>query len=297
MSISRGFDFDGSHFENKGIDADGNVINVPDHYHDVSLDIFRVVFQVDYTFEEPWAIRTRLPIEQRSRFAEINNVDSIATAEELEAMERNLQIHHPTEILSGFGDMELLLSWHAHDFGTEGGSLAIATGSTLPTGRTEENPYALGEVGERHEHIQFGTGTFDPLIEFNYGRPVGDDGIFSLFGQGRFPIAESDKGFKGSALVQGGVGYIKGLGEFGPWDDVNGVLGLFYQNQGRAKWDGVVDLNTGFESYSLQLGFSWWDESMTSWNLSLVLPIKIETPDESRDTYDPGPLINLAIGF
>jgi len=297
VSISRGLNFDGSHFENNGIDADGNVIEVPSHYHDVSLDIFRVVFQVDYTFEEPWAIRTRVPIEQRSRMANIVDIDPSATAEEIEAMERNLAIHHPPEILSGFGDVELLLSWHAHDFGMEGGSLAIAAGSTLPTGRTEDDPYALGEVGERHEHIQFGTGTFDPLIEFNYGRPIGDDGVLSLFGQGRFPITESSKGFRGSNLIQGGLGYIKGLGEFGPWDDVNGVLGIFYQNQGRAEWNGVIDRNTGFQSYSLQLGLSWWDESMTSWNLSLVLPLKMETPDESLDTYDPGPLINLAIGF
>ena len=279
------------------MDAEGNVIDVPGHVHDVTLDLFRVVMQFDYTFDEPWAIRARLPLESRTRTSSISQIDPSATPEQIEAMERNLQIHHPSEMLTGFGDMEVLLGWHAHDFGVEMGSLAIAVGSTLPIGKTEDNPYDLGDDGEAHEHIHFGSGTFDPILELFYSRPVGEDSIFSIYGQGRFPNAVSGKGFKGSQLIQGGFGIVSPLGEVGPWENLNGLLGVFVQDMGPAYWDGLEDPNTGFQNVSLQLGVSWRDESMKSWNLSLVLPLSVDSTSGPEETYDPGPVINLSIGY
>ena len=297
LSISRGFGFDGTHYEDKGIDEFGNTISVPGHVHDVTLDLFRVVMQFDYVIEDPWSIRARLPLERRTRTSSISQIDPAATPEQIEAMERNLQIHHPSEILTGFGDLELLLGHQFRDFGVEMGSLSIALGSTLPTGKTEDNPYELGDAGERHEHIQFGSGTFDPILEFSYARPFGESSVFSLYGQGRFPTSTSSKGYKGSQLIQGGMGVVTALGEVGPWEHLNGVLGLFVQDMGLAYWEGEEDPNTGFQNLSLQLGINWRDEMMRSWNLSLILPLSVDTSSGPEGTYDPGPVINLAIGF
>ncbi|MAJ29572.1 hypothetical protein CBD41_09935 [bacterium TMED181] len=273
------------------------MIDVPGHVHDVTLDLFRVVMQFDYSFKEDWFVRGRLPLERRTRTSSLAQVDPASTPEQIEAMERNLQIHHPSEVLKGFGDLELLWGWHVRDLGVEMGNLAIALGSTFPTGRTEENPYELGDDGEAHEHIQFGSGTFDPIIEFSYSRPIGEESIFSIYGQGRFPTAVSSKGYKGSQLVQGGMGVVTPLGKVGPWDHLNGLVGVFVQDMGRAYWDGVEDPNTGFQNVSLQLGISWRDEVMRSWNLSLILPLTVDTSSGPEGTYDPGPIINLAIGF
>lgn len=296
-SLTHGFGFDGSHLETHGIDVNGDVIDVPEHRHEVDLEISRVLLQFDYTFEEPWGVRWRIPLEQRARVSSLGSIDPAATAQEIEAMERNLQVHHGSRVLKGFGDADLLLAWHGHDWGTEGASIGVAAGTTLPLGRTEENPYAAGEVGEIHEHIQFGTGTFDPVIELFYSRPVGEESYLNSFFKGRFPGSENDEGYRGSRTLDLGVGFFKPLGSLGPWQEAHGNLALLYQKQGRALWDGEIDPNTGFETYSASMGVSWYDERMNGWTLSLVLPLSINTPNVTEGVYDPGPIISLGVGF
>lgn len=297
VSLIRGFGFDGSHEEDKGVDALGNVVAVPSHSHEVSLDIARLQFQLEYTFEEPWAVRWRLPIEQKSRSASLANIDPAATPAEIEAMQRNLQIHHPSRNLLGFGDMDMLLSWHSHDMGKDGALFSAAAGTTLPLGRTEENPYLAGDSGEEHEHIQLGTGTFDPIIEVFYSRPFGEEGTLSAFAQGRFPGSRNDEGYRGSRMIQGGLGAIKPLGDLGPWEQTFGVIGLVYQDQGRATWDDEVDPNTGYQALSATIGISWKDEELRNRTFSLILPLSIKTLDSSEGTYEPGPVLSLGIGF
>lgn len=280
-----------------GVDPlSGEVVDVPLHRHEVTVDIARIQFQLEYTFEEPWAIRWRLPIEQKSRTSAIGRIDP-ATPEEIEQMERNLQIHHPSQTLMGFGDMEMLLSWHNHDMGEEGSLFSAAAGTTIPLGRTEENPYLAGDSGEEHEHIQFGSGTFDPIIELFYSLPIGEKSSISAYAQGRFPGNRNDEGFRGSQSLQGGIGAITSLGDFGPGEQSFGVLGLLYQDLGRATWDGLIDVNTGFQALSASIGISWKDEEYRNRTLSLILPISLETPNSSEGTYEPGPVLSFGIGF
>jgi len=297
VALTRGFGFDGSHDEMHGIDAGGNVVDVPLHRHDVTVEIARLQFQFEYTFEEPWAVRFRLPIEQKSRTAAIDSIDPAATPVEIEQMERNLQIHHPSRKLMGFGDMDLLLSWHSHDMGKEGSLFSTAVGTTIPLGRTEGNPYLAGDSGEEHEHIQFGSGTFDPIIEMFYSRPIGEETSVSAYAQGRFPGSRNDEGFRGSQSLQGGIGAITSLGDFGPGEQSFGVLGLLYQDLGRATWDGLIDVNTGYQALSASIGISWKDDEYRNRTLTLILPISLETPNSSEGTYEPGPVLSLGIGF
>mgnify|MGYP000187935285 FL=1 len=280
-----------------GVDPlSGEVVDVPLHRHEVTVDIARIQFQLEYTFEEPWAIRWRLPIEQKSRTSAIGSIDP-ATPEQIEQMERNLQIHHPSQTLMGFGDMEMLLSWHNHDMGKEGSLFSAAAGTTIPLGRTEENPYLAGDSGEEHEHIQFGSGTFDPIIEMFYSLPIGEESSISAYAQGRFPGSRNDEGFRGSQSVQGGIGAITSLGDFGPGEQSFGVLGLLYQDLGRATWDGLIDVNTGYQALSASIGISWKDEEYRNRTLTLILPLSLETPYSSEGTYEPGPVLSFGIGF
>jgi hypothetical protein len=68
--------------------------------------------------------------------------------------------HHRNETLVGPTDPWLML--HA---GTTWGRYAWSArlGVTIPLGSTVPNPFELGREGLPHEHIQFGTGTFDPV--------------------------------------------------------------------------------------------------------------------------------------
>ena len=252
---------------------------------------------MEYTFDEPWAVRWRLPIEQKSRTASIGSIDPAATPIEIEAMERNLQLHHPSRTLTGFGDMEMLLCWHRHDVGKEGACFSASAGTTFPLGRTEGNPYIAGDVGESHEHIQFGNGTFDPIVEMFYSRPLGEDSIIRAFCQGRFPGSTNAEGFQGSQSIQGGIGAMKPLGNFGAGETSFGLAGLLYQDYGQATWDGVIDPNSGFTTLSGTLGISWKDEEFRNWSLTLVLPISIDTPYSSVGSYESGPVLSLGVGF
>ncbi|MDE0961113.1 MAG: hypothetical protein OSB09_10060 [Planctomycetota bacterium] len=293
----RGFGFDGGHFEDQGIDEAGNVIDVADHRHEVSLDIARLQFQLEYTFDEPWSIRWRLPIDIKTRSSHISAIDPLATPVEIEAMERNLLTHHPSRTIRGFGDIDMLLCWHKHNVGTDGGLFSAAVGTSVPLGRIEKNPYSLGSEGAFHEHIQLGTGSFDPMMELSYSRPIGDDLIISAYGQGRYPVGENEYGYRASRSVQGGIGALKPMGAVGSGESSFGLVGLLYQHIDRATWDGEIDINSGFTAVSGTVGFSWKDEDFRNWTLSLILPISLETPGTSEGTFEPGPILSLGVGF
>ncbi len=52
-------------------------------------------------------------------------------------------------------------------------NVAGRAGVSIPIGRTEPNPFALGQLGLPHEHFQFGTGTWGPVLVLAVGRQMG----------------------------------------------------------------------------------------------------------------------------
>jgi hypothetical protein len=76
-------------------------------------------------------------------------------------------IHHRNETLRGPGD-----PWAMVVVGGGVGAWSIAgrAGVSVPLGRTEPNPFELGRRGLPHQHIQFGTGTWDPIVGLALGR-------------------------------------------------------------------------------------------------------------------------------
>ncbi len=113
----------------------------------------------------------RVPYDIKDQEASVGFIEP-ALEEEKKAMLRNGNIHHRTETYRGLSDLMLLATYDKQALFRAGDSLKISAGTTLPTGKTEENPFELGDKGREHLHIQFGTGTFDPLLEANYGIPL-----------------------------------------------------------------------------------------------------------------------------
>src|SRR5688572_1763914 len=100
-------------------------------------------------------------------------------------------IHHRNETLDGLGDPWLLL----HGARNSGPwTLSARAGASLPLGRTEPNPFALGREGLPHQHIQFGTGTVDPMLGLGAGRRFGATTL-QLGALGRFPVATNGHGY------------------------------------------------------------------------------------------------------
>lgn len=82
----------------------------------------------------------------------------------------NGDIHHRNETLTGPGDAWALLVLGK---GLGAWSAAVRGGVSIPLGRTEDNPFELGRRGLPHQHVQFGTGTWNPMVGLAVGRRVG----------------------------------------------------------------------------------------------------------------------------
>jgi len=111
--------------------------------------------------------------------------------------------HHRNETLTGLGDGEIGLGYYT---ALESGLLLGGTlGTSLPFGRTEENPYALADQDLKHQHVQMGSGTFVPSATAVVIWAQPRWGAFG-FSNVRLPIYENPKGYTPPLQVDGGLG-------------------------------------------------------------------------------------------
>lgn len=149
-------------------------------------------------------------------------------------------LHHRTETLEGVGDLRLLLNWRGRPGVFAGDFLRLGAGFTLPFGRIEEDPYALGSQGVRHQHIQFGTGTVDVLFRADALVTSGDVGFAASFGL-RSSLYENREEYRAPTELDASIGP--------SWRALDGLsLSLRYSAlyQTRGTWDGKSDPNTGY---------------------------------------------------
>lgn len=284
-----GFDFEGGHLEDRGLSPDGDVIAVPLHSHQVSLDFTRLEFEYDYTFKTNWDVWFRLPFEIKSRSASVQFIDPV-TPSEREAIERNADLHHRSNTLTGFSDLKVLLAHRIVNLFREGDGLDFAFGTSLPIGSTEEDPFTAADEGLGHEHLQFGTGTFDPLLEMYYSTPISSSFTLGVFGIGRFPFYENSKRFEGPTEITSEVSLLYGVS-----DRVKlqfAVVGFY---QGFAHWSGVRDINSGLRSLSVKIGAAFVTQQGTVINFALRQPTSQETFDDDGDTFEQGATILFSV--
>ncbi len=140
-------------------------------------------------------------------------------------------IHHRDETLFGIGDSWLLGRWA----GQIGGLLvSVRAGASIPLGSTEPNPFALGDAGKRHQHIQFGSGTVDPVLSADLSKPVGR-WLYLGYAQGQIAVYENRQGFQAGMKALGGVQAGRRI-----WQAMTGALGLETLYEGPERWDGKI---------------------------------------------------------
>ncbi len=103
-----------------------------------------------------------------------------------------VNIHHRNETLVGFADPWLSGrgAWKLGDWG-----LVARAGLTLPLGRTEPNPFALGRAGQPHQHIQYGTGSVNPVLGIDVAKPLGRFHV-SAYAQSMLFLYENGRGYR-----------------------------------------------------------------------------------------------------
>ena len=293
----RWFDAQGGHLERKGLSPNGKVIDVPLHRHHVKLNIFRVDVGLKYQLSPDWAIEANIPYESKTQEATIEEIDPVSQAE-LEAIRRNRDIHHRNETYTGLADSEVFIGYSTQRLFTENDFLLGRIGTTVPFGKTEEDPWKLGAVGLKHLHIQFGTGTFNPSADLHYSLNLYKGLGANASIRGKFPFYENSKTYRGSRELT----YTAGLNyRLNNWLSFQTSYFGFYQSY--AYWAGKRDINTGLRFSMASIGASIITPYIPI-SLTLMMPLSQETLyDDSnallegvyaeKDAFEFGPLISL----
>lgn len=196
----------------------------------------------------------------------------------------NGDIHHRNETLVGPGD-PWLMAVAGRRIGVW--SAALRGGITIPLGKTVENPFALGRRGLLHQHIQFGTGTWDPLAGASLGRRFGEV-MTSASALARLPVSENRHGYRAGRRVQVSAGADRRIR--GPW---RAQAGLDYGRETAETWSGRVEEegNLGRSDLLLSAGIA-----RTFGGRALILTAKVPLRTRSNGEQIDYPVI-VSLGW
>ncbi len=241
--------------------------------HIIALDWFRTELDVHWSFAPVWDLELDIPFDVKSIKARYELPDGTS----FDNPQGNL--HHRTERLDGLSDLRLLLNWRPSSIAVTGDLLHLGAGLTLPTGRTTEDPYALGAMGLEHQHIQFGTGTVDPVLRLDYAFDIEGWGASCSLGL-QLPLYKNRNDYIGSPLFDLSIGPRVAISE-------GCAIAMTYRlvYQGRAFWDNVLDENTGYVQQAVAVTVPVRLGGGVTLVPTLLRTISIRTRDDA-DSYE-----------
>lgn len=284
-------DAKGGHLESRGLSPTGEVVDAPLHRHHVALSTYRIDIGLHYSLSDRWVLHANVPYAVKNQEASVEWLDPV-TAEERDAILRSRDIHHRDETYTGLSDSDLFLGCKIRGLFKTGDVLFARLGTTVPTGKTEENPWKLGDAGIAHLHIQFGTGTFNPLANLRYSLPLYRGLMITASARGMFPFYENSKAYRGSAELSYTAGFTYRLFD---WLSFNGNYLGFYQSA--ASWAGERDINTGLRYSMAALGMSLATLNDISVSANVMFPLTQETLYAEGDAIEFGTLISLTTSY
>lgn len=293
VNVTNGFDYQGGHPNDEGLSPNGQGIIVPLHEHIVELDFLRTELSLEYTFKTNWTVWLRVPFDVKMQTVSINYLEP-ATQYEQEAVLRKRDIHHRTETYTGISDFKLLFAHRINGFISKKGRLDLAFGTSLPIGKTEENPLAAGDEARKHLHIQFSTGTFDPLLEFHYAMGLTNKLSLAFFTINKISLYENSKSYQGPFETTSGFSF-----GYRATDWLIPRLTFANFTQTWAKWDGEKDPNSGLITYNLTANLTFKLKNGLAITPGYRHPVAQQTLSDAGDTFEYGPtfLLNLSLKF
>jgi hypothetical protein len=159
------------------------------------------------------------------------------------------EIHARTETLSGASDPSVGVhlfreagSWRFH----------ARTGTSLPLGKTEQDPHLLGSISQEHQHIQLGNGSPIPFVALEAQRRFGNV-IGSVWGLSHQSFLENDEGFRAGDRYSLGVTATTSFG-LSSWSFAAALEG---HAETAETWGGVVYTEEGNAGrFDLMIGAS-----------------------------------------
>lgn len=220
------------------------IVVQPEHTHELTS------VPIELRISTQWSVTRKFGLEAELPFRAVVQRADYQTADGDPYTPVDAGVHHRDEVVLGLADAQLraralvvLDRWW----------LTLRAGTSLPIGSTVEDPFELGDRGETHQHVQLGTGTFDPSIGGDLTR--GWTGAqWSVYGSGQFSLYENRHGFRAGPRGQ--------LGTMLGWKARPGLLpyatleGAF---QGAEKWNGEIrqDGLLGRRELRAGLGLRW----------------------------------------
>lgn len=216
----------------------------PSYLHDQDLYPLELRLMGEYGLSSALGVEMQVPF--RSVTSTIKYTDPLGAAYE----PLDSGVHHRNETVVGIADPWLLLRVGA-TFAKWW--LAARPGFSIPLGETEQNPFALGDRGLRHQHVQLGSGTFDVVGVVEASRAF-DAVRLQFFAQGQAPLYENRRGYRAPWRVYGGGTVGRQL-----VSDLSGSLGVEASHEAAEKWDGEVrqDGNLGRTELLLAIALNY----------------------------------------
>ena len=252
------------------------------HDHQVVLAPVELGLSGEWAFDDKWGVEASLPV--RSVWASV----SYQTPDGADYEPVDADVHHRDETVAGLADGRLMAR-----YGRSLGGVWVAArlGTTVPLGATEEDPFSAGDVGKKHQHIQLGSGAFEPVMSLDatWGGISQQTTAYVTLQQ---PLYANDKGYEaGRRLLAGAqVGWkaapdllLSLLGEVG--------------HEGGDQWQGVVrsDGMTGLTEVRTGAALLWRSEAVT---LTAALRVPVYRVLEAS-AEEPGEVIapaSLSLG-
>ncbi|NOY27096.1 MAG: hypothetical protein GXP62_14605 [Oligoflexia bacterium] len=171
--------------------------DIPDHWDHQSIDWFRTDPSATIGLGKGWQIALGLPVDLRVLRIDYTTLDGAPYQPPYGGN------HHRDETLFGFTDGRISAWRYASP--AQGLVMGWGLGTTLPLGKTEDDPFSLAAQGLPHEHFQLGSGTFDPLLS---GVLVLSGPRFGAWGSvdARLPLYQNGRAYRGSRTVSASLG-------------------------------------------------------------------------------------------
>jgi hypothetical protein len=213
---------------------------IPPHKHVVRVGLTHYETTIAYGLRNAVQLSLRLPYDVKAQRVRYTTLDGAPFTPPYG------DIHHRTETLRGISDATLMLDR------AFGGNWTFGVGTTLPIGHTVPDPVILGREGLKHEHLQFGTGTFEPIVAAQFANAK-----FFARAEAKISAYESSKGYKGPTTIIWSLGPTFRIHGIGVLPQLNG------QRQSLGYWQGELDEGSGFQNGGVRLQLSIPRGSMT----------------------------------
>lgn len=204
----------------------------PPQRHDQRFYVAELRPIVAYGITRAFAAEAHVPVRLVRTTIQFRRLDGTPFSPDYE------NIHHRDETLFGLAD-----PWLLGRVTGMVGKLGVTTraGVGLPVGRTEEDPFARGRAGLRHQHIQLGTGTIHPVFAVDLATTIGPARVGG-YTQALIFVYENGYGYRAGNRYSGGV-----AGDMEVAKRLRVGLGADVLNEQPEKWNGLVqqDGNVG----------------------------------------------------